>query len=252
MSIAVPRVYYDLQSELHEITHPFLSQHKLNYFQFGRIHEDGATTALVTNLNFLEERLAKKRGNKSYISSEQIDKQTYFFLWNNGLPEIDTGIAREFDLDNGICLVERYADHYHLIAFAAPTKEKQIVNFYLNNLGLLKNFINEFKDKAAPIIARAEQSRIMPTPELQDENGPVMLWSKKKKVTIEVSGNSISLSPREWLCWQTLAYGPTVKEIAARLGLSPRTVETYYNRLKFKLGVNSRSELISLFHALNF
>lgn len=55
------------------------------------------------------------------------------------------------------------------------------------------------------------------------------------------------LTPREQTCIALMAQGSTDKEIAAKLGISSRTVETHINSSKEKLNVNSRAELIVLF-----
>ncbi len=52
------------------------------------------------------------------------------------------------------------------------------------------------------------------------------------------------LSHRERQVLQLLAEGNTNKEIAARLGVSPRTVETHRNHVMHKLRLNSLSDLI--------
>ena len=55
------------------------------------------------------------------------------------------------------------------------------------------------------------------------------------------------LTPREQTCIALMAQGLQDKEIAAKLGISRRTVETYFNSSKEKLNVDSRAELIVLF-----
>lgn len=55
------------------------------------------------------------------------------------------------------------------------------------------------------------------------------------------------LSKREQDCVRYLSFGLTIKEVAKKLQVSPRTVETYITRGKIKLHCNSKSELISAF-----
>lgn len=51
---------------------------------------------------------------------------------------------------------------------------------------------------------------------------------------------TLGLSMREMQIARQLAAGASEKQVAARLGLSPRTVHTYLERLYAKLGVQSR------------
>lgn len=70
---------------------------------------------------------------------------------------------------------------------------------------------------------------------------------------LNTSEGDISLSPREYGVLQLLCTGMTTKEIARTFNLSPRTVESYLNSAKIKLGCANKSELIKVFNetALN-
>jgi two-component system response regulator NreC len=52
------------------------------------------------------------------------------------------------------------------------------------------------------------------------------------------------LSTREWEVLRLLAYGHVGREIAERLHLSVKTVETYRHRVCDKLGLHSRADLV--------
>jgi len=52
-----------------------------------------------------------------------------------------------------------------------------------------------------------------------------------------------SLSDRELEAFQWMGHGLTTTEIAAKMGLSPKTIETYRARVKDKLGVTTMAEL---------
>jgi DNA-binding NarL/FixJ family response regulator len=53
-----------------------------------------------------------------------------------------------------------------------------------------------------------------------------------------------SLSDREREVFQMHGDGKSVKEIAAELGLSPKTIETYRENIKLKLNLRSSNELV--------
>jgi DNA-binding CsgD family transcriptional regulator len=54
------------------------------------------------------------------------------------------------------------------------------------------------------------------------------------------------LSPREREVFERLAHGETQREVAEKLGLSVKTVETYRARIGDKLGLGSRADLVEL------
>lgn len=57
--------------------------------------------------------------------------------------------------------------------------------------------------------------------------------------------NGDNLTPREREVLRLIALGHTSVEIAAKLGLSPRTIETHRARIHRKLGLDTRAELVS-------
>ncbi|THF56502.1 helix-turn-helix transcriptional regulator [Pseudothauera rhizosphaerae] len=59
-----------------------------------------------------------------------------------------------------------------------------------------------------------------------------------------VQGERLGLSRRELEVLQGIAAGQTTKHMARALGLSPKTVETYRNRLMQKLGLGCAADLI--------
>lgn len=248
----LPKFFEKATQETRELSSKFLSKHGLNYFQYARSYKDGTHIPLVTHLDFVEKRMQSKRGVCSSLEGEQIDKQTYVFLWNANLPDVDTNMARDFDLDNGICFVERFPDYYNLVAFAAPSKETKIVNFYLNNLQTLKEFISEYSFKAQDLISESKRHAIPLDSEMQDTNADKLFWKKSKGIPFKHGDISTELSLREYECLKYCAYGETLQGIAERLQLSPRTVETYLDRTKSKLGLLRKSELIQAYLKASF
>lgn len=66
----------------------------------------------------------------------------------------------------------------------------------------------------------------------------------KKAVGSQAGGPANPLSPRERDVLELVAQGYTNQQIADRLGLSIKTVETYRSRLVEKLGLHSRADLV--------
>ena len=62
----------------------------------------------------------------------------------------------------------------------------------------------------------------------------VLIHPKFFKKTININGNLISLSGREFQCLELLAHGKRVKEVARCLQISARTVESYVELIKKK------------------
>lgn len=63
----------------------------------------------------------------------------------------------------------------------------------------------------------------------------------------KLNPSCLSLSPKEMLCVQYLSEGLTVKMIAQRLKLSPKSIETYIERAKIKMNLSNKTQLILAF-----
>lgn len=80
-------------------------------------------------------------------------------------------------------------------------------------------------------------------------------WAERARVELKASGETMReggqapasrLTPQEVRIAQAVAAGKSTKEIAARLFLSPRTVEYHLHKMFPKLGITSRIDLVRL------
>jgi len=237
-------------SDITEICRPLFEKLKLNYFQFKKVHRDGSISVLCNRADWIDFSLKQDIGRKAYSceKKEISNSQSYYFLWEPNLPSAPIALAREFDIANGLCFVERHPDFYYLIAFATPVSNQQALDLYLNHLELLKNFIHYFRETKADLIKVADSNRIILSAEEQDLNVDAMLLSSnlRRKVPVFFQGKYFHITQREYDCLQAMNLGNTGSDIALMLNLSPRTVETYLQRIKDRVGVRSKQELLSL------
>jgi DNA-binding NarL/FixJ family response regulator len=75
--------------------------------------------------------------------------------------------------------------------------------------------------------------------------GAIAELGKRARLVREASGARASLSDRELEVLQRAAPGLTVGQVARRLGISPRTVETHLTNAYRKLGVRNRVQAIA-------
>jgi len=71
-----------------------------------------------------------------------------------------------------------------------------------------------------------------------------MIENRKRSASPAADSPLARLSDRELEVFQMLGQGQTVRDIATRLGLSPKTVEVHREHIKAKLGLKSSSELL--------
>lgn len=80
--------------------------------------------------------------------------------------------------------------------------------------------------------------------------GAIAELGKRARFAREVSGAKARLSDRELEVLRRAALGLTVGQVARRLGISPRTVETHLTNVYRKLGVRNRVQAIARASAL--
>jgi DNA-binding NarL/FixJ family response regulator len=82
------------------------------------------------------------------------------------------------------------------------------------------------------------------------ERGVMSELGRLARQTRAASGARANLTARELEILEHVGLGLTVKQVATRLGLSPRTVETHLAKLYRKLGVRNRVQALSRASAL--
>lgn len=180
-----------------------------------------------------------------------------YILWNT-TDEYETFKACKdnFNFANGITLIEKNVDTCEFFGFASTPENYEIINFYINNLDLLKKFAHYFRYKANDLIIQANSDRlILPCLSNTDKTiNPIVVSSETDiqkfyneiKLTSDLPDifNKNTLSKQEKTCTYWLIQGKSIKEIAKLHNLSPRTVESYLNKAKYKLSARNKADLI--------
>jgi len=240
------------------ICKPFFDATGITHFIYNKIYQNGQCVWLSNRLDWFCHYFQKKYYT---IGAFEQKIETYipgFYLWA-GIEENEIGIdaRNDFNIDNGISIVDNqktFCEFYH---FASTRDNHNIINFYINNIDLIKNFTFLFKEKAREIIWQAEQHHILlfnQQPIVQIENQPPAIASKKmvnsklfqpKRYFLK-GGFQKYVTRREYDCITLLAKGKTNKEIAVLLSISVKAVELYTNSAKDRLNMATRAELIQL------
>lgn len=239
-----------LCQELESFAKPTLEKLNLNYFQYLKVFKDGSFSFHGNRADWKEfvidffSRTKERMVYSHPPEKEYLDKNNYYFTWEHNLPKEPQLLAKEFNINQGITFVERTEDYYTMMAYAAPEKNSRPLNIYLNNLTYLKQTLDEFKHEKKDLIKLLDANRIFPSYDQQDENLDKMFSDIGKKILLKDS----YVTAREFECLKLLSKGASCKDIANTLKISPRTVETYFNRVKLRLNINSKKELIKLIY----
>jgi len=98
------------------------------------------------------------------------------------------------------------------------------------------------RDLATTIRRVVAGERVMSPALEKDAMGALGRMARRARESADVEAG---LTPRERQVLELLGEGLTIRQIASRLGISPRTVETHVAKLYRKLGVRTRVQAIS-------
>lgn len=110
-------------------------------------------------------------------------------------------------------------------------------------------FVEEFKKKGSELIQKAVDKRFRVPHYHKDVNRKQLFLKEKQNINTTFNGIQVSVSRKESECLRLAASGLTMKGIAYELNISPRTVETYLNRLKVKTGLFTKQDLAKFYHS---
>lgn len=169
---------------------------------------------------------------------------SYWFLWDEELPWLPVQIAHEkTHFYHGITFVRRSTHYYDMIAFALPELKLNAGSYYMIRLKALETFIEAFEREERKLLEIIVNHPILLTETHQDPNFQDLCLEKNFQIPILTSQGKTYMTPQELSCARLRIRGYGYKEIGQFLCLSPRTVETYLERLKRRTGILTRGDL---------
>lgn len=236
-----------IENTLLDICKPLL-EYNIKIFGYEKITFDMEYTMICSNSKFLELLLDKcdfhpfpPRDLKRFLK----DPRDYVYWRNN---EAEAGkdlseVLKVFNLSNGVSFFFNH-NPIEIAFFCSEEKDIDFIDFCINNLDIVKNFISYFKSHYFLLKNRGLENKIF----LKRNN--FVEFSRSPTVSImDKDGNYISLSSQESQLMSLLSTGKTAKEIAKAMHISHRTVESYLENIKKKTGYFWKSELIKAFHS---
>ncbi|KTC75998.1 response regulator FixJ [Legionella birminghamensis] len=219
---------------VHALTIPQLIQHEITAFNYYRMYFDGTAIRFSSDRAWTEHFFKKDYLSKLTVPDTYLTEPVNYFIWlTEDCPEMLLDAAINFDTSNGISIAVKQDDSIEYFCFATNTNNKSIINkFYLGNLDRLHQYGLKFKEQAAGLLEQAGREKL------------IIRTADKSKMLSTSSMHQPRFSKRELECAFALLNGMRVKEIARMLGLSVRTIESYIQNMKNKLGCSSQIELV--------
>lgn len=242
-------ISYTSAQEVAAVCKPLFDEFNINFFSYIRLYLDGSALVLVSNADWHHCVFKNK-----HVTTGPMLAQSGFQLWENYSSEKVIDDLNHFNLNNGMMIYNKNNVNYvEFFELASSIKERFVIEFYLNNLTLLQQFLLYFKEKADKLIKLSEKNKLLIPEEMlfHTMENPTykefMRTIKAKKIKFEINSQNVTFSKREYECLTCIAKGRTVKEAANILNLSPKTIETHLYNARNKTNCYTKSNLVDLF-----
>lgn len=222
---------------------PFFDESGLNAFSYSRVFKDGTRCEVWSDEAAFEHTFKKaKYINGAYTPQFFSRSERYSFVqkkvetYPRELRERYTNQLidqRElFDHDNCFMIINRREEFFEYFIYYSSRENSMSINYCLNNVDKLESFASHFLNSADAIIACADKNRII-----------------AKIASFNAHGKPVNnfvqaLTSREKDVARLLVTGATIKDVGVALRISPRTVESHVENMKWKLNCGRKSSLV--------
>jgi DNA-binding CsgD family transcriptional regulator len=220
----------------------------IDYVSFTRVYKTGQRIFFSTEpkiIEFFSEDVHLKRAPRAPNEMRPDNyNSNQIIIWST-LPDQSffSNIKHLHIGDHGMHLFDEKKDDYcDSFGFATSRYNESIINSYLSNLGLLRNFMNYFHENSSSMINQAKKENVFLP--FNEQKPIITLRSEELEEKFSDKKIKYKFSRRQLECISLLVKGFTAKEIADQLHLSFRTVESYIELMKKKLNCKNKTELV--------
>lgn len=161
------------------------------------------------------------------------------------------------DSDLMVLWIDKTDEGVEMFGFAGSETKSALPTLLAKDQSLLVSFSKYFREEQQKVLLSMREAKIH-LPTLKGDNYfnnvplPSPLCTQKRTSFLTEIGmgtlvqQAKSLSPQERACLRLHLQFKSAKETGANLGLSPRTVESYFESIKRKLGCSFKSDLFHI------
>lgn len=250
---------------IRKATRPLREHFGVGYFTYHRIDETGKYTVLVDRPDWAEHYVGEKIYlNDPYLRHPKVYESGVCLVQSHGSEEYRERVMKAgkevLDMDTAVILIHKRDQVVEFFGFAGSQHTSCLERLHLNHAPLLKSFAAHFKKEMGRVLTQMEEEadsllHLKGDDFLCEEPICPVIDSQSRLSYLTdlglIRGGEVRLSRREKECLQCLLEGITAKETAAKMGLKPRTVESYFENMKNKLGCWNRGDLLQIGRALS-
>lgn len=237
------------EQKIKKICAPLLDSLNIPIFTYSFVEADGSFGLLTNTPEFHDYYFENKMHLQNpYFAHPALFRPGCVMLPCSVEEETQKALRKRFKADHFFLSLNTSPHLMEAFLFANVNENLTDTNLYLSRLDLLHKFNNYFKKEAKDLIGRmkTEDYNIKTERGMQlfesAPNVPLAIYDPKiqnflKKVT--------GLSRQELTCLEHFKLGKSAQATAAIMGLSQRTVESYFDSIKNKLGCTSKYDLLN-------
>lgn len=249
---------------LSKVCHPLFKNTPVKYFDYIRYYDNGECIAfsVLPDLATVNLHFSLVPTLEEFKIYSLFNQKACFLSISTALPpgigeispeKYQENLAKSVDcgIYHRLYLVKRVEDYYVTCGFGVDKEDNTIINFYLNSLMYLERFLNYFELISEEYIISNCKDRKFIIPGYNEK-----LLTKEFSLPLynAIHGDFLSGIPflnvtnKEKECMALIAQGYTMKAAARIMQISPRTVEQHLRNTKDKLGVNTKNQLVEIWH----
>ena len=258
------------QYQVAKICYPLFKKTPISHFSYAKMYDVGKMMYIDT----CPDLIMKQYKTGTYASLEELNLfhsfglKTTLLSTNMPLPlgsevsgdkyEKMIVLAAESSLYYRFFIIDRGLDFYRICGFGSHIEKNSIVNFYMNAAPLLARFICYFEYQARDLVDGYRHDDLFSLVNYHQKlttthSGPELSFEiPQLDFSMTQSQGSDDLNriftSREYECVSLIAQGCTMKTAARKLKISHRTVEQHLRNIKDKLGINTKSQLMEVWH----
>lgn len=251
---------FEFVRHIKEICRPFFEKTQIDYFCYIKSNNAGGMLHVTSNGHWLEyfvDNELFELSNFRKSPNEYAQNIVLCSYMKGPAIKIANDAAQYFNIKNVITLVEKRETECEFFQFGS--QKEGIVDFYFNNIDILKLFTVYFKDKASKLIKLAGEKNIF-LPPMKTSYSDFFVGEEAfptRQVYHDLYGNigrffignideDVYLTKKEIECLKWHHQGKTAWEIAIIMNNSARTIEKHFENIKVKLNCNKLTKVIEI------
>lgn len=180
----------------------------------------------------------------------------YQIVLPNQLNQHVSELLSQHQLQHLLTTSFRHPDHIDLVTFMHQGQLSQAIDDYLNHIDYLEQFSKLFLSEAHTLLCKDDSDLITLSPAVTEFFQQAFQRNHTRQIDASTNiawqqwSQHHQITARERDCFKLLLRGFNTKQIAQKLSISPRTVESHTMNLRKKTQSASRSQLIDKFNYL--